>query len=87
MPTKDRIRLRLIKLVSSSQGPFVRTLLLDKFNPHDRAQAASALSDLISQNVFATTGLGKRGSPVKVIRSAGFPVDHCPMCLQPIKPS
>ena len=80
MATYNYIRARLIRIVQKEQ-PIIRNLLLRKFDSGVRSQVDYQIGELISDGVFITTGIGRRGMPEKIQLSPVFPAMRCPFCL------
>ena len=81
MPTNRRIRERLIRLVQQ-ESVITRRKLGERFNSSDRCQADAQIGQLVSDGVFVTTGIGRRGMPEKIQMGPSFPKHKCPFCLQ-----
>ena len=79
MPNSAVIRERVIRLIRE-HAPVPRYTLEQMFATSTRRLAKQVISDLISENYIALTGLGRRGNPITIQISAAFPEYHCPLC-------
>ena len=86
MATHSYIRTRIIRIVEREQ-PIVRRLLTKRFDSSLRSQVDYQIGELISDGVFITTGIGRRGMPEKIQLSPVFPKRRCPYCLQDTLPN
>ena len=84
MPTQGYIRMKLIRIVEQ-EAPIIRRSLVKRFAA--RSQADYQIGELISDGVFITTGIGRRGMPEKIQLSPVFPKRRCPYCLQDTLPN
>ena len=81
MPTTAFIREKIIRTIQET-GPITRRKLIRKFGASYREQADYQIGLLLSDGVFITTGIGKRGSPKMIQASPIFCKTTCPMCLR-----
>lgn len=81
MPKQGYFREKLIREVRKDIK-ITRRALLRKFNPSTQAQADIQIGQLISDGVFISTGIGRRGYPETIELSPIFSVSRCPLCLR-----
>lgn len=79
MPIKQVIRERVVRLIRE-KSPIFKRSLEQLFAGSTRKLAEQVISDLLSENYIVEVGTGRRGNPKKIIVSAGWPLDKCPMC-------
>src|ERR1700676_1770562 len=77
----DRYRLDLIERIRAEQYPVSRHAILMKFMGSARSKVDNQIGLLISDGVFISLGLGKRGMPNLIAMGKNFPSDKCPFCL------
>lgn len=77
-----KVKERLIRLIQSlaSESPVSRRKLILSFNKSRRAEARIALSGLLSEGYVNPLGTGRRGSPLRIVMSATWRADRCPLC-------
>jgi hypothetical protein len=77
------VKERLIRLIQEHDTqPILRRDLIRTFDISRRAQAEKELSSLIATGYVNSTGLGRRGSPARVVTSPTWPYNKCPLCGQ-----
>jgi hypothetical protein len=83
MPTIERIRSRIIKVMQSNPKISKRRLLA-LVGMRYQNQTEKQIDQLVSELYLVQIGAGRRGSPIEFKLGPVFPKNICPFCSQVI---
>lgn len=79
---RGSVRERLIRKLSvvTARGFVFERELLRLFTSSDHSKVVEQLSSLISEGYAHRLGTGRRGDPHRIVLSATWPFNKCPLC-------